>query len=105
MLRAFRISGLLVVVNGLVVLLVRAIINPLELFGDLLLIEVSALFLLAGIVDFGSSLSFAQFRKALSGSKHEFRPELRKEAERRALVLVVSGATLFVIMVVLALLA
>ena len=102
LLRALRISGLLILVNVLVVILLRAIIGPLELFGDLLLVETPLLFFLAGIVDFGSSLSFAQFRKMISGSEREFRPELRKEAERRALIFVVSGAILFMIMVLLA---
>ena len=105
MLRAFRISGIVILVDVLLLILLRSIINPLELFGDLLLIQASALFILAGIVDFGYSLGFAQFRKMISGSKHEFKSELRTEAERRALVLVVSGVTLFVIMVFLAVLA
>jgi hypothetical protein len=39
----------------------------------------------------------------ISGSKEPFTLELRKEAERRALVLVASGATLFIIMIFLAL--
>ena len=75
----------------------------MELFGDLLLVETSLLFLLAGVVDFGSSLGFAQFRKLIAGSKEAFTLKLRKEAERRALIFVASGATLFIIMVFLAL--
>lgn len=102
-LRSFRISGTLLVVNGLVAVLLREIIHPLELFGDLLLVETSLLFLLAGILDFGSSLSFAQFRKLIRGSNEAFTLELRKEAERRALIFVASGATLFIILVFLAL--
>jgi hypothetical protein len=102
-LRSFRISGTLLVVNGLAVILLKGIIHPLELFGDLLLVETSLLFLLAGIVDFGSSLGFAQFRKLIGGSKEAFTLGLRKEAERRALIFVASGVTLFIIMVFLAL--
>lgn len=102
-LRAFRISGTLLLVNGLAVILLKEIIHPLELFGDLLLVETSSLFLLAGIVDLGSSLGFAQFRKLIRGSKETSTFVLRKEAERRALVFVASGATLLSIMVVLAL--
>jgi hypothetical protein len=76
---------------------------PFEVVGDLLLIETAILFILAGIIDFGSSLGVAQFRRTLFRTKEGFSPSGRKDAERRALILVAAGAILFLLLLLLAL--
>ena len=105
--RSLKISAILLVVDWIGVFLFRSHIYPYEFFGDLLLIETAALFLVAGILDLGSSVGFAGFRKLFftqtrRASEESFSASKRKDTERRALVLVVSGSTLFVILVLLA---
>jgi hypothetical protein len=68
----------------------------------MLLVETALLFLLGGIVDYGSSSSFVHFRKSVFSSKETFSPDKRKEAERRALALVGSGAILLGVLILLA---
>jgi hypothetical protein len=100
--KSFKISGLLLLIDSLASLLLHGYVYPIDIFGDVLLMEIAALFLVAGIMDFGSSLGFIQFRKTMSSSKESFSAERRKTIERRALVFVVSGLTLLVILLLLA---
>jgi len=105
--RSLRISGILLIVDWIGVFRFRNYVYPYELFGDLLLIETAALFLVAGILDFGSSVGFVGFRRfffthSRRSSEESFSASKRKDTERRAMVLVVSGLTLFVILVLLA---
>jgi hypothetical protein len=100
--RSLKISAFLVLVDGLIGILLRGIIYPLETFGDMLLVEAAVLFLLAGIIDFGASVGFAQFRKSLLLSREAYSPEKRKESERRAIALAGSGACLLAILILLA---
>jgi uncharacterized membrane protein YedE/YeeE len=79
-------------------------LSPYMVFGNLLLIETAALFLIAGIIDFGSSLAFFQLRKSISTKRDTYSANKRKDSERRALVLVCSGGTLFGILILLAIL-
>lgn len=95
-------SGALLVIDLLASLLLQNYVNPFKVFGDLLLIETAALFLTAGIIDFGSSLGFVQFRKAMASSKEPFSAATRKDMERRALVFVASGSTLLGLLVLFA---
>jgi ABC-type phosphate transport system permease subunit len=97
---------MLLVIDFLGELFLRNLLYTYEVLGDLLLIETAALFLMAGIVDFGSSLGFVQFRRTMSSSKESFSltSSERKDSEKRALVFVFSGATLFLILVLLAIL-
>lgn len=105
-LKSLKISGMLLVIDFLGELLLRNLLYSYEVLGDLLLIETAALFLMAGIVDFGSSPGFIQLRRTMSSSKDSFSPipSQRKDSERRALVFVFSGTTLFLILVLLAIL-
>jgi hypothetical protein len=100
--RSIKISAALVLLDGLIGIFLRGIIYPIETFGDILLVEAAVLFLLAGIVDFGTSVGFAQFRKSLLLSKQAYSPEKRKESERRAIQLACSGALLLAILILLA---
>ena len=77
-------------------------ISFVEVIGDLMLVEVAILFVVAGIIDFSSSVGASHLRKALLGSKQEFSALTHKEAERKALVLVLAGAFMFLIVVVIA---
>jgi hypothetical protein len=70
----------------------------------MLMVETALLFLLAGFVDIGTSVAFVQFRKSVFASKEAFSAEKRKDAERRAIALVVSGVMLLMILVILAVL-
>jgi hypothetical protein len=72
-----------------------------EVMGDLMLVEVAILFLVAGIVDFSSSVGAAHLRQAVLGSKQEYSAFAHKEAERKAVVLVLAGAFMFLILVVI----
>ena len=66
------------------------------------MVETALLFLLAGFVDFGTSVAFVQFRKSVFASKETFSAQKRKDAERRAMALVGSGTSLFAILIILA---
>ena len=103
LLRSLKISAILLLFDVVTAFLVRRIIYPLETFGDLLLVEIALLFLLAGFVDFGTSVSFTQFRKSVFGSKETFSGQKRKDAERRAIALVGSGVISLIILIMLAL--
>src|SRR5208282_3953712 len=101
---SLKISGSLLVIDFLASFLLRNYVYPFEVLGDLLLIETAVLFLTAGIVDFGSSLGFVQFKKAMVSSKEPFSAAKRKDMERRALVFVASGSTLLGLLVLFAIL-
>jgi hypothetical protein len=75
-----------------------------DAIGDLLLLEVAALFIGAGIVDFSTSVGISQIRRLIFPGKEGFSSSSRRESEFRALVLVVTGLFLCVIMILLALL-
>ncbi len=102
--RSLKVSGILLVLDMLSAFLLRGSIYPLETFGDMLLVETALLFLLAGFVDFGTSVAFVQFRKSVFASKEIFSAQKRKDAERRAIALVGSGMSLFAILIILAVL-
>jgi len=76
----------------------------IEIVGDLILVEVAILFLIAGIIDFSTSVGAAQFRKTVLGSKQEYSQPAHKEAGRRALVLVLAGTFMFVMLIAIAVL-
>jgi len=69
--------------------------------GDLLLVEVAALFVGAGILDISSSVGMAGLRKLLSLDV-EYSPAKRKKVERNAMVFLLTGFLLFVAMILLA---
>ncbi len=77
--------------------------SPSGILGDLLLLEVAALFITAGLIDFSSSAALVQVRRALLSSSEQFSSSKRKDTERKAMVLVFAGSILLAAMIVLAL--
>ena len=73
----------------------------IEIMGDLMLVEVAVLFLMAGLVDFSGSVGATQLRKVVFGSG-QYSPAAHKEAGRKALVFVLGGTFLFVILIAFA---
>jgi len=71
----------------------------IEIMGDLMLIEVAMLFLVAGVIDFSSSVGGVHLRNAVLGSKQEYSSSAHKETGRKALALVVAGTLMFVILI------
>jgi len=98
--RSVKISLILVVVDTVSAFLLRGFIHPVESFGDMLLVETALLFVFAGFVDLGTSVAFVQFRRSVFASREAFSAQKRKEAERRAIALIASGAILFAIMII-----
>lgn len=76
-------------------------VSPIGVAGDLMLAEVALFFIIAGILDFASSVGMAQFRKAFLASKEAYSPEKRKERERTAMVFLFTGMVLLIAMVLL----
>jgi len=74
----------------------------IEIMGDLMLIEVAVLFLVAGIMDFSSSVGGVHLRKAVLGSRQEYSSSAHRETGRKALVLVVAGTLMFVTLIAIA---
>ena len=104
MLRALKIAALLSLVNSLIALLPFSPIvdsSPIGVMGDLMLLEVAALFILAGILDFASSIGMTQFRKTFLSSKEQYSPEKRREKERTAMVFLFTGLILLLAMIFL----
>ena len=75
--------------------------SPIGVIGDLLLAEVAALFIIAGVLDFASSIGMTQFRKVILSSKEDYSPDKRRQTERAALVYLFAGLILLLAMVVL----
>ena len=73
-----------------------------ETMGDFMLVEAAALFILAGLVDFSTSIGAVQFRKTLLASKQEYSAARHKEYERKALTFLIAGLILLGILVAVA---
>jgi len=71
----------------------------IEVIGDLMLGEVAILFIVAGLLDFGSSIGMIQFRRVVLASKEIYSSSKHKESERRASVLCLTGLFLFLILI------
>jgi hypothetical protein len=100
--RSLRVCGVLVVLDFVVALLVGIIgFSAADAFGDLLLLEVAAFFIGAGLLDLSSSVGMSQFRRAVTSSKEEFSPSKRSESEQHILVLFFVGSILFAATVLL----
>lgn len=100
--RSLRVCVLLVAVD-LVVALLSSIIgrSPASAFGNLLLLEVAALFIAAGLLDLSSSVGMSQFKRSVMSSKEEFSPSKRRESEQHTLVFFLAGSILFAATVLL----
>jgi hypothetical protein len=73
-----------------------------ESFGDIMLVEIAVLFILAGVIDFASSIGAAQFRKALLGARQAYSPSKHKASRRSASVLLGAGLILLAILILAA---
>jgi hypothetical protein len=73
-----------------------------ETMGDLMLVEAAALFILAGLIDFSTSIGATQFRKTVLASKQDYSPFKHKEYERRALIFLIAGLILLGMLVFVA---
>jgi len=102
--RALQLVGGLLLVNVLTAyLLTRLNYSFVEVIGDLMLMEVAVLFILAGVVDFSTSIGAAQFRKTILAAKQGYSASRHKEAGWKALVFFLAGLILLLILVVAAL--
>ena len=104
--RSLRIAGGLLFADGVAAYgLTFLSYRFIETIGDSMLIEVAILFLMAGLLDFSSSIGAVQFRKTILGSKQEYSSSAHKEAEKKAAVFFLGGVILLLMLVVLALYA
>lgn len=94
--RSLRICALLICGN-LAVAFVASLMgfSPTGVFGDILLAEAAALFIIAGLFDLGSSIGTTQFRKVVLSSKEEFSASRRNKAEQHTIVFFMAGSILF----------
>jgi hypothetical protein len=76
-------------------------VSSIGVLGDLLLAEVAMVFIAAGVLDISSSAGMTGFRKLFS-SGVEYSAIKRREAERHAMVFLVTGLFLLAAMIVLA---
>jgi hypothetical protein len=98
--RAALLAGAIIAVDGLVAYLLSFLEYAfVEMFGDLVLVEVAVLFIVAGLIDFASSVGVAQFRKSFMSARDGYSALKHKESARRASVLVLAGLILFVLLV------
>ncbi len=102
--RSVKVSAFLGIVDlGAALLSTFFEFSPSAMLGNLLLLEIALLFILAGLLDFSSSIGMVQFKRVVLSSKDEFSGTRRKEAERSALVYVFAGLILLAVMILLAL--
>ena len=99
--RSIVITAILLLVDTLAVTILNGIVKPLEIFGDLLLLETAALFLIAGMIDLASSIGTIVLRKSFLSSKEVYSADKRKRSERRALPMVGSGLMLLFVVLLL----
>ena len=69
--------------------------------GDFMLVEAATLFIVAGLIDFSTSIGAVQFRKIILASKQEYSAIKHKGYERKALILLIAGLILLGILVTL----
>ena len=102
--RALKIAAVLLLADSAIALVPFSILidmSPIGVLGDLMLVEAAALFIMAGILDFASSVGMAQFRKTFLSSKEDYSPEKRKEKERTAMIFLFTGLLLLGLMILL----
>jgi hypothetical protein len=102
--RSIRVVAVLLAVDFLLAYALTLLsYGFVEALGDFILLEAAILFILAGLLDFGSSIGATQFRKVLLGSKEDYSPARHREAERKAAVFFVGGLVLLLLLVIFAL--
>jgi hypothetical protein len=102
--RSLRIDAALFIINVVTAFLPFSKMidmSPIGVIGDLLLVEVAALFIIAGVLDFASSIGMTQFRKVILSSKEDYSPDKRRQTERAAMVYLFAGLILLLAMVIL----
>lgn len=77
-------------------------LSPLGTIGDLLLVEVGLLAIVGGLVEISRSREAYEFRRLALGSKKEFSTAKYTETSKRAVVLISTAGTLFLLLVGLA---
>jgi hypothetical protein len=85
-------------------LLVPFGLSALGVLGDLMLLEVGILAIVGGLVEISRSREAYEFRRLAMGSKKEFSTAKYAEASKRAVLLISTAGTLFLLFVGLALL-
>jgi hypothetical protein len=101
--RSLKIAAILVVTDLTIAFVtMRLGLPPAGVFGDLLLLEVAALVLLAGLIDFGSSLGISHLRRITFSSRQDFSFQKRSENERKAMVFLFAGLMLLALMILFA---
>ena len=102
--RALRLVGGLLVADAFTAYLLTFFgHNFVEVAGDLMLVEVAVLFIVAGLLDFSTSIGAAQFRKTIFAAKQGYSAARHKEAGWKALVFFLAGLILLLILVTAAL--
>ncbi len=76
--------------------------NMFHYFTLLTLAEAALLFLLAGVLDIGGSLSFSKLRDHMAKTEKGWSMQEHRRAQSRAAPLIVTGVILFVLSFVLA---
>ena len=74
----------------------------ISVYGDIMLSEVAALFILAGLMDFSTSIGMEQFKKTFLRTTDERSPSEKKATQQKAIVVLVTGLLLLLILVGLA---
>jgi hypothetical protein len=101
--RSLKIAAILVAMDVMIAFVALQLGLPCSgVLGDLLLLEVAALVLLGGLMDFGSSLGISQLRKVFSPSRGSLSFQERSEIERKAMVFLFAGLMLLGLMILLA---
>jgi hypothetical protein len=102
--KSLRIAGVLLSADYVLAYVLTFLgYSFVETIGDFMLLEAAILFILAGLLDFSSSIGATQFRKTLLHSKQEYSSLRHKEVERRAAVFFLGGLVIFVVLVIFAL--
>jgi hypothetical protein len=98
------IAGIILLINMVVASASTWLgLRATDVLGNLLLVEIATFFIVAGILDFATSVGIAQLRKVLFPGRGGFSTSGRRDSERSALVFVAVGLILSLIMILLAL--
>lgn len=101
--KVVMLDVILVAVNGVAGYVLAVFgYSIVEAIGDMMLVEVAGLLILAGLLDFGSSIGMFQFRKVFFASKENYSASKRKDSERKALVFLFAALILFSILILAA---
>ena len=72
-----------------------------DVFGDVMLVEVAVLFILAGLMDYSTSIGMEQFKKVFLRAKQQSASD-KKVARQQAFVVLTTGVLLFLTLIGLA---